>query len=269
MNQDHSTVHFTRKEPTLMPCLHETHFPEVNKHFYRSALHVAIVKMHLPHVNVSRVNTASVVRQEKILFSKKNLSQSCAVWHILVPRAFSLPRWGGGVGKRPWERGWVWQAILFWHADLLFHFMIVKVTNSSKKAWADVIIWATDYTDVITFSEYKFTTKRIPKGLHKDKTKLCAIRSSYNPYPYHLRTSPGGTTLTVSMSPHPTPQLLSYTHDCAVCSMTWPGAFSVGPWQSPCLVPHLRSTKRCLSLSSMISFHHTSGRTAPHCRKRN
>ena len=29
---------------TLMPFLHETHLPEVNEHFYFTALHFAIVK---------------------------------------------------------------------------------------------------------------------------------------------------------------------------------------------------------------------------------
>ena len=37
---------------------HNTHLPEVNWHFYCTALHFSIVKWHLPRVNVSRVNKA-------------------------------------------------------------------------------------------------------------------------------------------------------------------------------------------------------------------
>ena len=40
-----------------MPCLHETHLPEIYEHFYCTFCYC---EMHLPHVNVSRINTASV-----------------------------------------------------------------------------------------------------------------------------------------------------------------------------------------------------------------
>ena len=40
----------------LLPCLHEAHL-----HFYCTALHFANCGMHLPQLNVTRVNTSCVV----------------------------------------------------------------------------------------------------------------------------------------------------------------------------------------------------------------
>ena len=65
-------------------------------------------------VHVKCCTNSAILVITRLLYIIVSSSQTSS-WFILVPRAFSLPRppseerkGGGGVGKRPWERGCSW-----------------------------------------------------------------------------------------------------------------------------------------------------------------